>query len=197
MYDSQHPKIITKVHSDNNKTVVLTFDDGPSKVLTKILDILEIEDVPAMFFWQTRLLYPKRPWQRVLDEGHGIGTHTINHPNLANMTYEQQYKQIKTSTSDLECITGEKIRYFRPPFGQYNADTILIAEELGLQTVMWRIASIDWELKSNPDQIVSNIIDHVDNGSIILLHELEQTVAVLPIIIARLKEKGFTFRLLD
>ncbi|WP_117169473.1 polysaccharide deacetylase family protein [Paraliobacillus sediminis] len=197
MYDSKHPKIITKVHTVNNKTVVLSFDDGPSKVLTNILDILKKEDVPAMFFWQTRLLYPKRPWQRVIDEGHGIGTHTINHPNLANMTYDQQYKQIKTSTSDLERITGEKIRYFRPPFGQYNTDTIRVADELGLQTVMWRIASIDWELKYDPDQIISNVIDHVENGAIILLHELEQTVEVLPIIISRLKEKGFTFRLLD
>lgn len=197
MYDSKHPKVITKVHSENNKSVALTFDDGPSKVLTKILDILKKEDVPAMFFWQTRLLYPKRPWQRVIDEGHGIGTHTINHPNLVNMTYEQQYKQIKTSTSDLERITGEKMRYFRPPFGQYNTDTICIAEELGLETVMWRIAAIDWELKNDPNQIISNVIDHIEDGAIILLHELEQTVEVLPIIISRLKEKGFTFCLLD
>ncbi|WP_112181077.1 MULTISPECIES: polysaccharide deacetylase family protein [Paraliobacillus] len=187
---------MTKVSTLSNKTVVLSFDDGPSRVLSKILDILKKEEVPAMFFWQTRLLYPKRPWQRVIDDGHSIGSHTINHSNLCNLTYEQQYKQIKTSTTDLERITGKKVDFFRPPFGQFNSDTIRIAEELGLQTVMWRVASIDWELKCDPNQIVSNVIDYVEDGAIILLHELQQTVEVLPIIISKLKEKGYSFRLL-
>lgn len=196
MYDSKHPKIITRLKSTSKKNVVLTFDDGPSKVLTQILDILQKEQVPALFFWQTRLLYRNRPWQRLLAEGHQLGTHSINHPNLVKLTYQQQYRQIHSSIEKLELITGQKVTYFRPPFGQYNNDTLKIAEQLGLKTVMWRIASMDWELKTDPDQIIANVIDHLDDGAIILLHELEQTVEVLPSIIRQIKQNGYTFRLL-
>lgn len=196
MYDSINPNVITKVKTDNNKAVVLTFDDGPSKVLTQILNILQDEQVPAMFFWQTRVLYPDRPWRRLLAEGHQIGTHTIDHPNLVKLTYQQQFRQIKSSVETLETITGQKITYFRPPFGQYNNDTIQVAEQLGLKTVLWRVASIDWELKCDPAQIIENVIDHLEDGAIILLHELKQTVEVLPTIIRQIKEKGYTFSLL-
>ncbi|MBM7573625.1 polysaccharide deacetylase family protein [Aquibacillus albus] len=180
----------------DKKSVVLTFDDGPSSVLTQTLDILKQEDVPAIFFWQSRLLYPLRPWNRVLDEGHKIGTHTINHPNLANLTFDQQYKQLATSVSEIESITGQKVTLFRPPFGQYNRDTIKAAERLGLTTVMWRIAAIDWELKCDPEQIISNVTDHLEDGAIILLHELQQTVQVLPEIVQTIREKGYEFTLL-
>lgn len=196
MYDSTDSKVITKLEEIGLKTVVLTFDDGPSKVLTKILDILKDENVPAMFFWQSRLLYSARPWQRVLNEGHCIGSHTINHPNLTKLTYEQQYHQLERSVTQIENIIGQKITYFRPPFGQYNKDTLRAAEQLGLITVMWKVASVDWGLRSNPNQIAANVIDHLEDGAIILLHELHQTVEALPTIIKSIRDKGYHFRIL-
>ncbi|WP_186577675.1 polysaccharide deacetylase family protein [Aquibacillus kalidii] len=188
--------MLTKASTKDQKSVVLTFDDGPSKVLPKILDILSQEKVPAVFFWQTKLLYEQRPWKRVLDEGHVIGTHTINHPNLQKLTYEQQYKQLASSKAKIEHITGQNVTYFRPPFGQYNNETIQAAKALQLTTVMWRIASIDWELKWNPHTIVDNVIENLEDGAIILLHELKQTVDVLPILIEKIRAKGYTFSLI-
>ncbi len=188
---------MTSICSNHPKSVVLTFDDGPSSVLNEILDILKQENAPAVFFWQTRLLYEKRPWKRVLDEGHIIGTHTINHPNLQMLTYEQQYKQLSNSVSKIERITGQKVTFFRPPFGQYNKETIQAAEALNLTTVMWRVASIDWELKCDPQQIIDNVIDNLEDGAIILLHELRQTVDILPEMIKKIREKGYQFTLLQ
>ncbi|WP_153735394.1 polysaccharide deacetylase family protein [Aquibacillus halophilus] len=178
------------------KSVVLTFDDGPSKVLPEILDILRETNVPAVFFWQSRLLYPTRPWKRVLDEGHWIGTHTINHPDMERLSYQKQLKQLQNSVKHLEDITGNKVTYFRPPFGRYNDDTIKAAQQLELIPVMWKIASIDWELKNNPNQIINNVVNNLEDGSIILLHELKQTLSILPQLIDAIREKGYTFRLL-
>ncbi|WP_245804765.1 polysaccharide deacetylase family protein [Halobacillus hunanensis] len=197
MYDSQDTDVITSVRSKAEKSVVLTFDDGPSKVLTQILDILEAEDVPATFFWQSRLLYSERPWKRVLQDGHMIGSHTTKHPNLVKLPYEKQFEEIQNSITKIERITGSKIEYFRPPFGQYNADTIEAAKQLNVTPVMWRIASIDWELKEDPQQIMTNVIDHLEDGAVLLMHELKQTVEVLPELIKAIKEKGYTFILLD
>ncbi|WP_226037318.1 polysaccharide deacetylase family protein [Aquibacillus saliphilus] len=196
MYDSTDQHVLTTVNTTDQKSVVLTFDDGPSKVLSEILDVLQDENVPAVFFWQSRLLYPKRPWKRVLNEGHLIGTHTINHPDMEQLTFDQQYRQLQNSVRHIESVTKEKVTYFRPPFGRYNSNTIKAAKELDLSIVMWKIAGIDWELEKNPEQIIENVVNNLEDGSIILLHELRQTLTILPELINAIKEKGYTFRLL-
>lgn len=175
------------------KKVILTFDDGPSRYLHSILDILREKNTQVIFFWQSRLLYNDRPWKRVIDEGHVIGAHTHNHINLAMLTSDQQYKQIKTNVTQIEKITGVKVQYFRPPFGQYNEDTMCILKELNLVPMMWEISSFDWNNKMTPQRITSNIVENILSGSIILLHELEQTVSVLPELIDKIKEQGFEF----
>lgn len=196
MYDSTHPQIITVNQTPAEKSVVLSFDDGPSRVLPQILDILKEQNVQAMFFWQSRLLYPARPWQRVLDEGHILGTHSVKHRNLVQLSYEEQYKDIRNSAAAIEKITNTPLVYFRPPYGRFNSDTLKAAQALGLTTVMWRIASMDWELKNDPNQIVQYVIEHLEDGAIILLHELEQTAAILPQLITAIKQQGYGFSLL-
>lgn len=200
MYDSQNPEILTSVPNRNigRKTVILTFDDGPSKMLPSILDVLKETETPAVFFWQSRLLHKERPWKRVLAEGHQIGTHTVKHKNLTyKTTQQQQYDEVKKSKDAIEKITGKPVKFFRPPYGQFNADTLQAATRLELETVMWRIASMDWELKDDPEQIVANVVDHLEDGAIILLHELSQTVKVLPQLIAAVKEQGYEFAVLE
>jgi peptidoglycan/xylan/chitin deacetylase (PgdA/CDA1 family) len=196
VYDSTHPQIITSNRLHSKKSVVLSFDDGPSKVLPQILDILKQEDVKAMFFWQSRLLHPARPWQRMLDEGHLIGTHSMKHRNLVQLSYEEQYQDIRNSAAHIEKIIGIPVIYFRPPFGRFNSHTLKAAQALGLTTVMWRIASMDWELKDDPAQIIRYATENLEDGAIILLHELEQTVAILPQLILAIKEQGYSFSLL-
>jgi peptidoglycan/xylan/chitin deacetylase (PgdA/CDA1 family) len=192
VYDSSDVNIVTKV-SDNQKSVILTFDDGPSRLLPQILDVLKEEKVSAMFFWQSRLLYPKRPWQRVLEEGHIIGTHSVRHRDLVKLPFDKQLDDLRRSVNVIEIVTGEKVSYFRPPFGRYNEDTIRAAKQLGLTTVMWRIASIDWELKDNPDKMICNVVDNLEEGAIILLHELQQTLHILPELIRSIRKKGYSF----
>ena len=194
MYDSNDSSVLTSIKTQPQKSIVLTFDDGPSSVLESILDVLKEENVPATFFWQSRLLYESRPWKRVLEEGHQIGTHSTKHVNLTNLSYEEQYKDLAQSVAKIEAITRNKVVYFRPPFGQYNAHTLSAAKALNLVPVMWRISSMDWELKNNPDQIISYVIDHIEDGAIILLHELQQTLETLPTLIKTIKSMGYTFR---
>lgn len=194
MYDSNDSSVLTSIKTQPQKSIVLTFDDGPSSVLESILDVLKEENVPATFFWQSRLLYESRPWKRVLEEGHQIGTHSTKHVNLTDLSYEEQYKDLAQSVAKIEAITRNKVVYFRPPFGQYNAHTLSAAKALNLVPVMWRISSMDWELKKNPEQIISYVIDHIEDGAIILLHELQQTLEALPTLIKTIKSMGYTFR---
>ncbi|WP_332628871.1 polysaccharide deacetylase family protein [Halalkalibacter flavus] len=193
VYNSKEASVLSNMTKCNKTGIVLTFDDGPSRYLPQFLDTLEKEGVNAVFFWQTRLLHHNRPWKRVLNDGHLIGAHTHRHPNLTKLSFAKQMHEIQTSKEAIKTITGQTVKYFRPPFGQYNRDTLKIAEHLQLQTVMWDISSFDWNLKQDPNQIIENVVGHVQDGSIILLHELEQTLLILPKLIQKLKKKGYHF----
>ncbi|MEK5064009.1 polysaccharide deacetylase family protein [Cytobacillus sp. FSL R5-0596] len=197
MYVSNDPDIqLINAGQSSKKTLTLSFDDGPSRVLPEILDILKTEKVPAVFFWQSRLLYTGRPWKRVLEEGHQLGTHSSKHSNYVKLSPEEQFRDLRTSKLKIESITGHEVKLFRPPYGQYNEHTIAAAKELGLSTILWRISSMDWELKEEPEQIVSNVLENLEDGAIILLHELSQTVDALPELIAEIRGKGYEFSLL-
>ncbi|WP_017754097.1 polysaccharide deacetylase family protein [Calidifontibacillus oryziterrae] len=196
MYDLKDTRWIKNIYQVRPAAlgqVILTFDDGPGRHLNDILDILNAENIQAIFFWQSKLLYKGRPWRRVLNEGHHIGSHACNHKNLVRLTKGQQFGQIKYSIDKIESITGTKVQHFRPPYGQYNEDTMSILDELNLTPIMWEITSYDWSNKHTPEKIVENVVEHVKDGSIILLHELEQTAKALPQIIEGIREKGFEF----
>lgn len=198
MYDFNDPRWIQNINEESSPKhgVMLTFDDGPGRYTNELLDILQAYEVKAVFFWQSRLVYHKRPWQRLLKEGHILASHAHNHSNLTRLTKEEQFHHINNSKKMLENLSGKEIKYFRPPFGQYNEDTMDIIEELNLIPIMWEISSYDWDLILEPEKITSNIVEHVKEGSIILLHELEQTVKALPSIIEGVHEKGLRFELL-
>ena len=112
------------------------------------------------------------------------------------LSYEEQYLDLKNSVAHIESITGTPVSYFRPPFGRFDSNTLKAANALGLTTVLWRVASMDWELKNDPDQIIRYVEENLEDGAIILLHELEQTVAILPQLIQAIKKQGYSFSLL-
>jgi peptidoglycan/xylan/chitin deacetylase (PgdA/CDA1 family) len=196
VYDLQDERFITHdpmASDEAAPSVILSFDDGPGRYTDEFLNILKQYGIPAVFFWQTRLLNPGRPWQRTINEGHVIGSHTVKHPDLRKLSYDEQFHEIELSKKQIESMTGKPVRYFRPPFGQYNEDTMLVLEQLQLTPVMWRISSFDWELKHNPEQIVRNVVSHLEPGAIILLHEMDQTLHVLPQLIENILKKGYNF----
>lgn len=187
MYDWKDDRVIIR---NEKPEVLLTFDDGPTEYLPELLSILKKEKVQGLFFWQSGLLKEEVPWRRVLDEGHLIGTHAHSHPKLSELSYEEQFAEIEGSKRQLEQLIGREIRYFRPPFGLYNEDTMKIAEKLNLKVVLWQVASWDWKHETNENQIVENVQEYTQAGDVILLHELPRTVKVLAEVIRALREKG-------
>lgn len=179
----------------DRRDIVLTFDDGPSRQTRAILEILAAEDVPAMFFWVAGLdgvqMAPD-----LLARGHKLGSHSMSHADLTKLNGAGQQAEIGDSSAILTAASHEKINYFRPPYGAWNENTLQIAAEHGLSAVLWDVDSRDWALANNPDQIVANVLQEVQEGSIILLHERPQTVQVLPRLIRALRAQGYSFGLL-
>lgn len=190
----------------DDKTVVLTFDDGPSAEYTgKILDILKAEGVPATFFViglnaERNLSMLKR----IYDEGYEIGNHTFTHPNIAEVSQERAVLELNATQRIIECVTGHSTVLFRPP---YNADSepetmeevipVALAKQHNYYTIGESIDPCDWQKGISADTILARTIAEEHNGSIILLHDAggdrTATLEALPRIIRYFKAKGYTF----
>lgn len=194
----------------DRKFVMLTYDDGPNPGTTEaVLDALKAAKVKAVFFVTGYGVEHEDLLRRIHTEGHTIGTHTVSHPNLRNLTKEDQRAEIVPVNEVVERVTGQKVKYFRPPHGAYNQDTLDLMDELGLQLVNWTHGSRDWEpdvILGDPARVTAKVLaeepaDSGDTalwpGAVVLLHDtLPWTAAASPDFIAGLQELGYEFVIL-
>ena len=180
----------------DEKTVAVTFDDGPGAESTMmLLDGLKERNVRAAFFLVGENIKGHEDIvKRMHDEGHIIGNHTYTHVILTKIPQEKALEEIYNTNKIIEEITGEKVKYIRPPCGEWNNDMFF---QVDLQPVFWNVDPLDWERK-DVGGIVEDVVKNVRSGDIILLHDIYDTsVAAALEIIDRLKDKGFVFVTVD
>ena len=153
--------------------IAITFDDGPHPTNTEaILDILAEYNVHATFFMlgQNVQAYPEVV-KKVYEGGHEIANHSWNHPQLTKLSAANIAKQINDTSDAIYNITGYRPKLVRPPYGAMN-DTVksTIQETL----ILWNIDSLDWKTKDQ-NQIVPLVMSDVEDGDIILLHDIHPT----------------------
>ncbi|MGO4213449.1 polysaccharide deacetylase family protein [Terriglobus sp. 2YAB30_2] len=136
----------------------LTYDDGPNPDATlRLLDILAQHQVHATFFMVGSFVKAEAVLaRRVAAAGHLIGNHTLTHPNLAITSSRETRRQLTETNDILEQTLGQKIRFFRPPFGARRPATLRIARELGLIPVEWNVAAQDWN-PASPQQLLERL----------------------------------------
>jgi peptidoglycan/xylan/chitin deacetylase (PgdA/CDA1 family) len=127
--------------------LALTFDDGPNPAWTpQLLDILAAHKVRASFFMVGRFANAEKVLaRRVLDAGHLIGNHSWSHPNLARTPSSRILEELRRTSDALAQITGQPIRYFRPPYGARRPLVLRAAREMGMIPVMWNAMTTDWK----------------------------------------------------
>jgi peptidoglycan/xylan/chitin deacetylase (PgdA/CDA1 family) len=91
----------------------------------------------------------------------------------------------------IEEIIQDSPKYFAPPSGGFNEYTIQAAEDLGYQTILWSVDTIDWRDDSHRDLIVKRVVENIHNSAIVLMHPTAETNKALPIIIKTLYENGY------
>lgn len=185
----------------DGKIVYLTFDDGPSQYTTDILNILQEHQIQATFFMQgVNLQQPQ--WQddvkRAVEDGHYIGAHSMTHDYQTLYTQQQFIPEMEETLRMIDDLTGTNPRLVRAPYGSApglnGAETRDKIVDVDMQLWDWTIDSLDWDLANNPQQIVTNIQNELsEEREVILMHEKQQTVQVLPQIIDMLQEEGYEF----
>jgi peptidoglycan/xylan/chitin deacetylase (PgdA/CDA1 family) len=182
-----------------DKEVVLTFDDGPEHPKTdKVLDILASECVRATFFAVGRMvkIHPEL-LRRAVDEGHTVGTHTMNHPlRFRTLSAERARQEIDGGIEAASAALGGPERlapFFRfPGFGRTEAAEEYL-ESRGLMVWSADFPADDWR-KISPEEVARRAMRRLEeNGKgVLLLHDIhDRTVEALPIIFEALKANGY------
>jgi len=185
-----------------DKYVYLTFDNGYEAGYTaKILDILKENNVKAAFFITGHYLNTASDLvERMINEGHIVGNHTVNHPSLPDLDNEKIKEEItKLHTTVFEKF-GYEMEYFRPPKGEFSQRTLALTKSLGYTTVMWSFAYDDWDENNQGRESYAKekIISNIHNGSIMLLHSTSKdNTNILDEVIKTIKEKGYEFKSLN
>lgn len=187
----------------HQKVVYLTFDSGyDNNVLGKMLDVLKEKKVLSTFFVTGDfVLREQELLKRLVNEGHTVGNHTWGHKNITLLSDEELRYQLEKIEQEFERITNHKMaKYFRPPAGVFNRESLLRVSDMGFTTFFWSLAYKDWETNNQRggDYAYNNVMNNIHNGAIILMHTVStDNLAALPRIIDDLRTRGYVIENLD
>ena len=185
------------------KVLYLTFDEGYENGFTApILDTLKKCDVPAAFFItgsyfdrETELV------KRMVDEGHIVGNHTENHPNLHKLSDPEKMRaELMELDEKFYNMFGVHMKYMRPPEGEYSERVLALAKDAGYKTMFWSFAYKDWERDNirGSQYAFDMVTPYLHSGCIILLHAVSKDNSdALEDIINYAKDAGYVFKTLD
>ncbi|GGK97661.1 hypothetical protein GCM10010094_68200 [Streptomyces flaveus] len=194
-----------RAHTTPDRTIVLTFDDGPDPTWTpKVLDVLREHQVPGTFF-VTGTMTSRHPGlvADMVREGHEIGLHTFGHPDLAYKDAAGIDRETSQAQLALAGAAGIHSSLFRPPYSSKpealdNASWPVVERhgEQGYLVAFIDLDTEDWK-RPGADKIVDAATPKGDDGAIVLLHDSggdrSQTVEALDRLIPQLKARGYRF----
>ena len=191
-------EIVYHRRKNDRMEIALSFDDGPHPRLTPvILDILREYGVKATFFMVGENVgYYRRAAEAVAAEGHEIGNHTFSHRKFNRMSEAEMRREISDCEEALADVTHSPIRFIRPPEGQMNETMRRVLGALHYRIILWDVDTRDWA-HTPPEQIAAHILDTVQAGDIILMHDFigynSPTPEALRLVIPALLERGYHF----
>jgi peptidoglycan-N-acetylglucosamine deacetylase len=149
-----------------------------------VLDALAKYDIPATFFVVSRAVTGKKGaarravLERALAEGYTIGSHTVNHPNLAALDKRAKLREIDVSLKELVAVTAAPIGLFRPPFGALDAVGAAHLKRRKLTDVRWHLDSYDFRTP-NPKKLRARVTKMIRAGvrGVVLFHDTKQSTA--------------------
>ncbi|MBQ7953139.1 MAG: delta-lactam-biosynthetic de-N-acetylase [Clostridia bacterium] len=186
----------------NEKVMYLTFDEGYENGYTaKILDVLKKTNTPAAFF-VTGPYIKNEPEliKRMVEEGHVVGNHTVNHPSMPDLNEEEITSELVGLNDSFKELTGQDMKFMRPPKGEFSEKTLAAIQKNGYKSVFWSIAYADWNTNNQKgvNYAVEQVTKQFHNGAVILLHAVsEDNANGLEQIINIAKEQGYTFKSLE
>lgn len=188
-------ELTSEVNTDQ-KVIALTFDDGPTPNVDKILPLLEKYNAKATFFLIGNDMekYPEET-KKIVEAGHQVGNHTYSHKRMVFKTPSYIKEEIERTDQYIREAGFEGEIDFRPPYGKKLIILPYYLAKSNKETIMWNLEPDTYF--TNPDEKVECIIKNSHPGSIILIHPMyDQTGSQLQVIeevLETLTSEGYTF----
>lgn len=179
----------------DQKMLSISFDAAWGNEDTQqLIDIMARYGVKATFFvvgdWVDR--YPESV-KALHDAGHEIMNHSNRHDHLPQLSAQQITEDLAACNEKIKAITGVCPTLIRPPYGDYDDNSIRAIRAMGMEPIQWDVDSLDWKDLSAPD-ITKRVTSRVCPGSIVLFHNAaKHTPEALPAILECLLADGYTF----
>ena len=183
-----------------DKVLYLTFDCGYENGYTsKILDVLKEKNVTAAFFCTLNEVKDNPELiNRMINEGHIVGNHSVTHPSFAEISREQMKTEIQGFEDYLkENFNGYCEPYFRFPKGEYTDEALNLVGSMGYSSVFWSLSYADWDTSAQKgaDYAYEKVISRLHPGAVILLHSVSSDNAgAMARIIDEARAQGYEFR---
>lgn len=199
MYLSKTPRFIQNMFPFfvwnmpmDEKEIFLTFDDGPHPQITPwVLDVLKTYNAKATFFCIGKNVEEnKEILDRIVAEGHSLGNHTYSHKSGWHSDNIAYFHNIR------RCARLVKSSLFRPPYGRIKPNQASFLRR-HYQIIMWDVLSGDFDPNVSSEKCLDNVVQNVENGSIVVFHDSEKAYTsleyALPRCLETLSKQGYTF----
>lgn len=196
IYDRTEETFNTDVYYQGNvdeKVIAFACNvDWGNEYIPKMLEIFKRNDIKITYFvtgkWADK---NKDMLKTIYDENHEIGNHGYSHKDYDKLSYSENKEEITKTHYIIKEILNLDSKYFAPPSGAYNDNTLKAAKDLGYELIMWSIDTIDWRKDSTKDVIIERVISKIHNSAIVLMHPTEETIKALPEIINYLYQNDY------
>jgi len=182
------------LHGDHRE-VYVTFDDGPTPVVTPwVLDRLDEVGAKGTFFCLGRNV-DKHPdiYNQILSGGHSVGNHSYSHLKGFRSSIGRYMDDIHLASGMIDS------KLFRPPYGRiFPGQVKAVLEQYDI--IMWDVLSIDYNPRLTGERVLQNVTRNVKPGSIIVFHDSDKAADnlyyALPRTLEFLKEEGYSMKLI-
>lgn len=183
-------------------TISFTFDDGISKNMPRLLDILDEEKIIGTFFLIGETLKLQKNFDLAVEahrRGHTLSNHTWTHPQITRISETSFKKELDECEAILEKVRGPaEHKFFRPPYGAINKACGKILIEKGYTSFLWNIDTNDWNVKRTRQQLLDDYVkifskaDPLKQSFISLQHDRRRdSVELIPEIVKLAVGRGF------
>lgn len=191
------PAPIYRGHPEKQMTALMINVSWGTEYIPTILNVLKENNVKATFFIEGKWAKENSDFVKMIaEQGHIIGNHAYNHPDMAHLSKTEMTEQIQKTNDIIKAITGKAPTLFAPPSGSFNDQVVDVADEMDMETILWTVDTIDWQ---NPT--VSVMVDRVSSkihpGAMVLMHPTSPTAQGLDSLITVIKDKGYKLGTVD
>ncbi|WP_341356968.1 polysaccharide deacetylase family protein [Rossellomorea sp. y25] len=190
---------------EDEKTVYITFDDGPNENTKAILKVLNQYGAKASFFMlEPNMKKHSEAVRQMVEEGHSVGLHGVTHDvSEIYQSSKSVVGEMVTAQSTLESITGIRSELIRVPYGSVpnmKPEYLTAVKKEGFRLWDWNVDSEDWKFHSG--EYVQSVVDQLayfpyeNQSKVILMHEKHTTLAYLDSLLKKLNDQGYNMKTL-